>query len=324
MTEIISLISPTLNNGSRIITQRPFSAELLLEMIEKHRVTIIFLPSYYFKPLLQCPSAHSTDLSSVKRLYSGGVAVPVTVQHQVRQLLPNCQFMFEYGMSEASGPIALNATQVDSYSVGKLATGMRVRMVNENDELCGPNEEGEILLSCDPPILGYFNDSVKTEEALDSSGWLRTGDVGRFDDDNLLYVVDRKKDLIKYYGSLSPTELEHVINEVDEVVAVCVVGVPGPQSLELPTALVIIRGDEEAAAETKIHALIAGKSIWFTLLKEFKGTKINDFAERLSDRKKLRGGIFFVKQLPRTRTGKILRREVIKIATALHNERNQV
>lgn len=130
------------------------------------------------------------------------------------------------------------------------------------------------------------------------NGWLHTGDIARVDEDGLVYIVDRKKDIIKYAGyQISPTEIETVILKVPGVVAVCVTGIPVPGN-DLPVALVVKALDSELTEEMIIDTV----------------------AESMVDFKHLRGGAYFVNAFPMTPSGKILRRKCRDIAVELYNE----
>lgn len=124
---------------------------------------------------------------------------------------------------------------------------------------------------------------------LDEDGWFQTGDVGYFDEDGYLYIVDRKSEIFKYIDPVSPSELEELIMQVPGVEEVCVVGVPlENKSAELPTAAVIRQQGSE----------VSGEDI------------ANYVAERVRDHMKLRGGVHFVEKLPVTSKGNVKRKEV--------------
>lgn len=144
----------------------------------------------------------------------------------------------------------------------------------------------------------YYGNPEATEEMKSEDGWLQTGDIARVDEDGLFYIVDRKKDIIKYAGyQISPTEIEMVIMKIPGVVAVCVTGIPVPGN-DLPVALVVKALDSEVTEEKIIETV----------------------AENMVDFKHLRGGVYFVNAFPMTPSGKILRRTCRDIAVELYNE----
>jgi acyl-CoA synthetase (AMP-forming)/AMP-acid ligase II len=135
-----------------------------------------------------------------------------------------------------------------------------------------------------------LNEPEKTSECLDSDGWLRTGDVAYADEDGYFYIADRLKELIKYKGfQVPPAELEALLCTHPDVADACVIPVPDEEAGELPRAYVVKRLDA-SLSEKDVEKFVA---------------------ERASPHKKLRGGVVFVKSIPKTASGKILRREVV-------------
>lgn len=114
------------------------------------------------------------------------------------------------------------------------------QVVSDNEETLGPNEVGEIRLMSQIRFLGYANKPEETRDAFDEQGWFKTGDLAYFTEDGEIFIVDRKKEMIKYLSyQVSPSELESYISKMDGVVAVCVVGIPDIISGDLPTAVVV-------------------------------------------------------------------------------------
>lgn len=151
------------------------------------------------------------------------------------------------------------------------------------------NENGEIFVKSLIRFYGYYNNPEATMDLFDEEGFIRTGDIGRFDDNGNLYFVDRKKDILRYKGfMISPTEIEDVLISTPGIKAVCVCGVDDSESSDLPAAA-IVQSENLYLTESYIHNVIA---------------------EQFSDSKKLRGGIYFVESLPFNSSGQIDRKEV--------------
>lgn len=166
---------------------------------------------------------------------------------RMKDLLPFGEVRNVYGCTEIGGVGSCSFPDVKYGSTGKVYRNTEMKVIDESNENLGPLEQGEILIKISIPFLvglqlnlylrvvsfiiflqiqGYYNNLEQTKEALDEEGWLHTGDIGYFDEKENLYIVDRKKDILKYQGyHVSPSELEEIINTLDSVVNSCVVGV---------------------------------------------------------------------------------------------------
>lgn len=174
-----------------------------------------------------------------------------------------------------------------------------MKVVDEDGNPLNQNEQGDLLIKTPCPFLGYYKDLEATENSVES-GWLKTGDVGYFNNEGHLFLVDRKKDLIRYnYSHIYPTELEQLIQTLDGVLEVCVVPIKSLEYYEFPAAVVVKIKDSDLKEQDVLDIV----------------------AKNLSDYKKLRGGVFFVDQIPRTKTDKALRRIVTETANILYQER---
>jgi 4-coumarate--CoA ligase len=154
--------------------------------------------------------------------------------------------------------------------------------------------EGELLLRGGQVMKGYLNNPDATASSLTSDGWLYTGDIGRFDDDGWLFITDRKKELIKYKGfQVAPAELEAIIGSMTEVKDVIVIPVLDEEAGEIPRAYVVKQPNApESFNDQSILAFVSAK---------------------VAPHKKLRGGVRFVDSVPKSASGKLLRRLQIQI-----------
>lgn len=230
----------------------------------------------------------------------GGSSVSHDLYSRMNQHLPNGTVMVGYAMTESS-QISAVITNFEPNSVGKIVPGMHVKIVDENGKKLGVDEEGEICVLSNIPLWGYYRDEENTKKTIDEDGWLHSGDLGYFDKNGTLFLVGRRKELLKYRGSqVSPTEIENVILKHHGVNNVCVVGVPDDISGDLPAA-VIVKNNGADVNENDITNLIK---------------------ETLSDPKQLRGGVYFIDVFPETPSGKILKRRVQEIAVQKFKENN--
>lgn len=148
---------------------------------------------------------------------------------------------------------------------------------------------------------GYYNNPEASLQCLDTSGFLKTGDLGYFDDNEVLYIVNRKKDILKYKGhQFNPSEIENVIEAIEGVKLVAVVGVPDSVATDLPIAVVVKQNGFDDLTEQKIKEIVAAN---------------------LPENKNLHGGIFFVDELPMTLSGKVQKNLVVQMIVDIKNEK---
>ncbi|XP_055616338.1 uncharacterized protein LOC129762263 isoform X2 [Toxorhynchites rutilus septentrionalis] len=295
------LISGTISGATRIITRESYDPSLALDIIEKYRVSLTMFSPATTLEILKHPLMEKTNLSSIRAFVCGGAAVPASMKHSFERIVPNATFHVGYGLSEAGGVVTL--TDNDCYkdgTTGYINAACQARIIDDSGHPLDIGQEGEIALKMTYNFMGYFGNEDATREILDSEGWLHTGDIGRFDEDGLLYVIDRKKDIIKYNGyQISPSEIESVIQSMPGIINVCVTGVPVPGS-DLPAALVVKSNGTDVDRDG-IHQLVENK---------------------LGSYKQLRGGVYFTSVLPMTPSGKILRRKCRDIVTGMYNCNN--
>lgn len=158
------------------------------------------------------------------------------------------------------------------------------------------DEIGEIYVMSAVRFLGYANNMEDTKNAFDSEGWFKTGDLGYISEEGDIFIVDRKKDMIKYLNyQVAPSELENFIIRIDGVLSCCVVGIPDMITGDLATA-VIVKDFKSALTEQDV---------------------IEEVARNFPHFKRLHGGAYFVDGLPLTPSGKIKKREVRKQAARM-------
>lgn len=252
------LLSATLNCATRIITVESFEPGLFCRTVELYKVTSTILPPCYLAMLLQYCMICNSDLSSIREFWSGGYAVAHVICDKMKNYLPNARILPSYGMTEMCGIISVNLSHQKIGSVGQICKNIEIKLIDDNGEQCGPRQSGEIFCRSKYSFEGYYGDEESTHNTIDENGWIRSGDVGYFDD-GFLYIVDRKKDLVKYRGMhISPTEIEDVILKLPGVSNVCVVGIPDLFADELLAALVITLTDFDIT-ENNVKVLIKGR-----------------------------------------------------------------
>ncbi|MGQ9796583.1 acyl-CoA synthetase [Desulfosoma sp.] len=264
----------------------------ILQKIDEHRATVFFAPPTVWIGLLRHPDFDKRDLSSVQKGYYGASIMPVEVLKEIQRRLPSCRRLYNYyGQTELSPyhTILKPADQlIKPGSAGMGGLNMETALL---DDLCrpvtAPGIPGEICGRGPHVMLMYFKDPDKTEEAM-AGGWFHSGDVGVYDEDRYITVVDRKKDMVKTGGeNVSTREVEEVIYKDPRVSEVAVIGVPHPKWIEAVTAIVVPKAGERLAEE-EIVALCKKE------LAPFKVPK----------------AVVVVEALPKTPTGKILKRDL--------------
>ncbi|XP_055533050.1 probable 4-coumarate--CoA ligase 1 [Wyeomyia smithii] len=291
-TGLFLLMHSLINGDPRLITRKAFSEDVFFDLLEKYPIRLIFTPPCYAQLALRHPRAEMTNWSNITIWALGGSLVSEILREELDKRLPNGRSSNWLGNSEIGG-ICVDIRKRKPYSVGQLMANISAKIVDENGNAMDIGKHGELLLKFREKILGYFKNPEATTEAIDDEGWLRTGDVGYFDDEGFLFLTDRKKDMLKYMNyQVSPWDLEELIGRIEGVEQVCVIGLPAANlDTELPTA-VIQRSNGSNLTEEEVTKTV------------------ND---EVADYRKLRGGVFFVEQFPMTPTGKILRKEVRKI-----------
>ena len=281
----------TLLTGGTVVVLRSFDAGGWLGAVERHRVTNSAMVPLQFQRILGHPDFDSRDLSSIKCLMCCGSPLGADLKAQVMARL-NPRLVELYGLTEgvittlepeeAAGRLA---------SVGKPLIGTDIRILDDEDQPCPPGVPGEIVGRCRYLMAGYHGRLDANEEATwtDTRGrrWLRTGDVGKLDEQGFLYLVDRKKDLILSGAqNIYPADIEAVLAAHPAVADVAVIGIDSPKWGETPLAVVVLRN-----AEADLDALRA----W-----------VND---RVGRQQRI-AGVVTVDELPRNPNGKILKREL--------------
>ncbi|XP_017027957.1 uncharacterized protein [Drosophila kikkawai] len=224
---------------TRIMSPEPFNPENLLRLLKKYKIDVLSLMPRHINVLITHPNATLEAFSSLRVVIFGGGFTATSTLERFQKLCPNAELVHSFAMTEA-GQVALGFGIESGNSVGRPYPGVKVRIVGDNGENLGHNELGEIYALTGRVWNGYYGNPEATESLQDAEGWFHTGDLGYFDEQNLLYVVDRCKDNLKYQSiHYWPSEIESVISELDEVQEVCVVGVPNKLTDDDAGALVV-------------------------------------------------------------------------------------
>ena len=224
-------------------------------------MTCVVSASHGIVLALKSERISQADLSSVRGVVCAGSKLPMNAALEFLKYLPNGGIVQIYGLSEMAGTTAMGITTPESNgTVGHLQLNTQAKIIDDDgNSRLGPNECGEIYLKPPYQFLGYLNNEEATINSIDGDGFFRTGDIGFFDSDGKLYLVDRNKEMIKYCSSqVSPSEIENYLIQNASIKAVCVVGIPDPVYGDLPAA-VIVQQDDAPISRNDVEKLVAGK-----------------------------------------------------------------
>jgi len=276
---------------SHWVIMRRFDPEEMFRLIDKYKVNLFFGVPTMYQILLNHPKADQYDLSSLERCNIG--AAPVTPElYRAFTEKFQCGMYEVYGMTEHPGGVAMcrPGMKIKTGSCGISAPGVTVKIFDRSDKELPPHEPGEIVVRGPNVMKGYYKDPKATAEIL-RGGWLHTGDVGYLDEEGYLYITDRIKDMIIKGGeNIYPVEIEKVLVENPKILEAAVIGIPDQKYGEEVMALIIKRPNEELTEEEVI---------------QFTKTKITPF--------KCPAKVKFMNALPKTLTGKVLKKELRKM-----------
>jgi long-chain acyl-CoA synthetase len=224
-----------------------FDPGTFLRLVESNRVTDTILVPTMIRMVLNHPSFADFDLSSLRRILYGASPMPGPLIELAMRRLPNVQFIQAYGMTETSPVLTLlrheDHRDVRLASAGKPVLGVEVRVVDPVDRDVAAGECGEVIARGANVMKGYWNRPEISREAL-RGGWMHTGDLGRFDGDGFLYILDRKKDMIKPGAeNVYSPEVEAMIMGHPAVLEAAVIGVPDEKMGEAIRAVIVCRPD---------------------------------------------------------------------------------
>jgi len=230
--------------GARIIPLRTFDSATLMETIERHRVSVICGPPTVFIDMIADPRRPDFDLSSLRAAVPGSAGAPVTLVHDMHDVLGFEVVLNAYGLTEAHSIVATclpsDPPEIIAGTVGRAIDDVEVVIADDDGLPVANGTPGEILVRGYTVMDGYWDDPAATARAIDADGFLHTGDVGTVDDQGYLRVTDRKKDMFIVGGfNAYPAEIESVLMRHDGIQHVAVIGVPDERMGEVGWAYVV-------------------------------------------------------------------------------------
>ncbi len=252
-TTLVSVF-PTLYMGGTLVMMAKFDVEKFLQLSEKHRASHAMLVPVQYRRIMAHPEFDKFDLASYKMKFSTSAPFAADVKADVVKRWPGGLREY-YGLTEGGGTCMLAAELYPDklHTVGQPLPGHDMRLIDENGEEVARGEIGEVVGHSPIMMSGYHNNPEKSRDAewFDKTGkrFIRTGDVGRFDEDGFLTLMDRKKDMIISGGfNIYPSDIEALMTQHPAVLEAAVVGVPSLKWGETPVAFVVLKSGATASA----------------------------------------------------------------------------
>jgi long-chain acyl-CoA synthetase len=265
-----------------------FDPRKALEMFERDKVTIFLAVPTMYGAMLHAPDRDKHDTSSLRVCVSGGSAMPVELLKGFEDAF-GCDILEGYGLSETSPTASFNQLGQERKpgSIGTPVPGVEMKLLDEDGNEVADGEVGEIVIKGPNVMKGYWNKPDATEEAI-VDGWFHSGDLAKRDEDGYYFIVDRKKELIIRGGyNVYPREVEEVLYEHPAVREAAVIGIPDDQMGEEVGAAIALKEGEEAS-EDDIRAFVREQVAGYKYPRK----------------------VWFVDELPKGPTGKMLKREI--------------
>ncbi|MGH2867151.1 MAG: long-chain-fatty-acid--CoA ligase [Solirubrobacteraceae bacterium] len=281
-------MNATLGAGGTLTLIPRFDPGKALEILQRDRVNIFQGVPTMYGAMLHHPEHERYDVSSLRVCASGGSAMPVELMRGFEEAF-GCKVLEGYGLSESSPVASFNHPDRERKpgSIGTPIEGVDMQVVDDDGSKVEQGEVGEIVIRGHNVMKGYWNRADETEETI-RDGWLHTGDMGRIDEDGYFFIVDRKKDLIIRGGyNVYPREVEEILYEHPAVREAAVVGIPHAEYGEEIGAAVALKDGEDVGEG-----------------------ELRDFIKEQVAAYKYPRRIWFVDELPKGPTGKILKREI--------------
>jgi len=277
------------NANRAMISMIPrFDPDKALEIIERDGITIFQGVPTMYNAMLASDKADSADVSTLRLCMSGGSAMPEEVMRKFEDKF-GCKVLEGYGLSETSPVASFNHPDKERKpgSIGTPIDGVEMKVVDDDGNEVDQGEVGEILIKGHNVMKGYWNRDEATAESI-KDGWFASGDIAKVDEDGYFFIVDRKKDLIIRGGyNVYPREIEEVLYEHPAIQEAAVIGIPHDELGEEVGAAIVLKGGEDVDADA---------------IKQYVKDEVAAY--------KYPRQVWFLDELPKGPTGKILKREI--------------
>ncbi|ELU01263.1 hypothetical protein CAPTEDRAFT_202507 [Capitella teleta] len=301
----IFLFPHAITHGKTVVFMAKFHVEDYLSLLCKYQTPVAAVAPPIATLLAKSPIIDRYDLSFLRHLFVGAAPVLPSIEQAVKKRLPHLELRQTMGMTEMGLALVIPKGRNVQGSAGLMLPKTECKVKNSPDmhvlNICvcfkvvdpnsggelTANQEGEVCFRGPQTMVGYMNNPEATEKAIDKDGWLATGDIGYYNRDGYIFITDRLKEVIKCKGfQVIPSMLESLLMEHDAVADAAVIGIPDDYSGEIPKAFVVLK-ENKTATSKEIQGFVAGK---------------------VAPYKHLKGGVQFIDMIPKSVTGKVLRR----------------
>lgn len=289
----MNIMAVSFFHGMRLVTAPKFDAPTFIQTISDHKIDRLHIVPPILNYMVQSPAATPGALSCIRGIIIAAAPVAPSMAHAFKQKM-NRDLVFQecFGMTET---YVTHQTPIEAEKLGtsgQILPNCQSKLIDsETGNTLPAYTKGELLVKTPGMMKEYYNNPSATAETIDENGWLHTGDIAVYDDEGYFKIVDRTKELIKVKGlQVSPSELEDVIRAHPKIADIGIIGVPHERLGEAPRAFVVVK---ESMGHEELHQYLA---------------------TRLAAHKQLAGGITIVDALPKNATGKLLRKDLQKMA----------
>ena len=283
------VLNDCLRRGAQIVTMPRFDLEQFLQLIQDHAITVAYVAPPVVVALAKHPLVDRFDLSSLRIIMSGAAPLAGALQTACAERL-GCDVFQGYGLTETS-PVThawRDGEPCTPGCVGMLLANTEARIVDP--ETAADCDLGELWIRGPQVMVGYLENATATAATIDADGWLKTGDIVTMNEAGIFQIVDRLKELIKYKGyQVPPAELEGLLLTNPAIADAAVIGVPDEEAGEIPKAFVVLKPDV-VMTPAEVMDFVAG---------------------HVSPHKRIRA-CEFIDEIPRSASGKILRRVLVE------------
>lgn len=287
------LMNGCIGVGATQVMMGRFDIEEFLQLLSSHEVTVLFTVPPVGLGLTQYPDVANYDLSSLRLGFFGAAPLSADMQSRIQSVL-GFPIIQGYGMTETSPVTNFDFMEPERSRLGSIGpavsdTDEKIVDLETGETEVPRGEPGELMVRGPQVMKGYFNNAEATAETITDDGWLHTGDIVKMDEDGYVWVLDRKKELIKYKGfQVPPAELEGILLEHPDIADAAVVGKLDDESGEIPKAFVV-RAANADVSDADVMGFVRDKVATFKQIREVE----------------------FIDAIPKNASGKILRRVLI-------------